>query len=56
MRDLGAKVNPSMSIKIYFQHVHSIRAMKGIRLFIYFGRTFSTYETEDGPDVAQTQN
>jgi hypothetical protein len=29
--------------------VHSIRAMKGIRFFIYFGRIFSTYETEDGP-------
>jgi hypothetical protein len=23
--------------------------MKGIRLFIYFGRIFSTFETEDGP-------
>jgi hypothetical protein len=29
--------------------VHSIRAMKGIRFFIYFGRIFSTYEMEDGP-------
>jgi hypothetical protein len=29
--------------------MHSICAMKGIRLFIYFGRKLSTHETEDGP-------
>jgi hypothetical protein len=52
MRDLGCEVvNPSISIANLFLRVHSIIAMKGIRFFNYFGRIFSTYETEDGHDM-----
>ena len=36
MRDLGCEVNPYISVKIYSTH-----AMKGIRLFNYFGSNFS---------------
>jgi hypothetical protein len=49
MRDLGCegKFRIFKSKFIYSACIQFM--MKGIRLFIYFGRFFSTYETEDGP-------
>ena len=49
MRNLGAKLNPYISVKVYLQRMYSTREMKGIQLFIYFGRNFPNYEMEDGP-------
>lgn len=50
MRDAGAEVNPTISIKIYFGAEFNSR--NDIRLFTYFGRSRSfsaCYEKEDGP-------
>jgi hypothetical protein len=51
MRDLGCE-GKSRIFKSKFIFSACIQfMMKGIRLFIYSGRIFSTFETEDGPVV-----